>query len=51
MGLRKIDEVFVELVKPAELAGLVTYLLSPRSGVMTGAMIDYDQNVAGAYPE
>ena len=40
-----------QLVKPAELAGLVTYLLSPRSGVMTGAMIDYDQNVAGAYPE
>lgn len=40
-----------QLVKPAELAGLVTYLLSPHSGVMTGALIDYDQNVAGAYPE
>jgi len=40
-----------QLVRPAELAGLVTYLLSPQSGVMTGALIDYDQNVAGAYPE
>ncbi|HVZ13224.1 MAG TPA: SDR family oxidoreductase [Bauldia sp.] len=40
-----------KLAKPAELAGLITYLLSPESGVMTGALIDYDQNVAGAYPE
>jgi NAD(P)-dependent dehydrogenase (short-subunit alcohol dehydrogenase family) len=40
-----------QLIKPAELAGLVTYMLSPQSGVMTGALIDYDQNVTGAYPE
>jgi len=40
-----------QLVKPDQLAGLVTYLLSPESGVMTGALVDYDQNVAGAYPE
>jgi NAD(P)-dependent dehydrogenase (short-subunit alcohol dehydrogenase family) len=40
-----------QLVKPEEVAGLVTYLLSPESGVMTGALVDYDQNVAGAYPE
>jgi hypothetical protein len=33
------------------LAGLVAYLLSPKSGVMTGALVDYDQRVAGAYPE
>jgi hypothetical protein len=26
-------------------------MLSPESGVMTGALVDYDQNVAGAYPE
>jgi NAD(P)-dependent dehydrogenase (short-subunit alcohol dehydrogenase family) len=40
-----------QLVKPDQLAGLVTYMLSPESGVMTGALVDYDQNIAGAYPE
>jgi NAD(P)-dependent dehydrogenase (short-subunit alcohol dehydrogenase family) len=40
-----------QLVKPDEVAGLVAYMLSPESGVMTGAIVDYDQNVAGAYPE
>jgi NAD(P)-dependent dehydrogenase (short-subunit alcohol dehydrogenase family) len=40
-----------QLVKPEQLAGLVTYLLSPESGVMTGALVDYDQNVAGSFPE
>lgn len=42
---------FGMLVKPAHVAGLVTYLLGPASGVMTGALIDFDQHVAGAYPE
>ena len=42
---------FGQLVKPDEVAGLAAYLLAPESGVMTGAIIDYDQNVAGAYPE
>lgn len=36
------------LARPEELAGLAAYLLSPDSGVMTGALIDYDQNVLGA---
>jgi NAD(P)-dependent dehydrogenase (short-subunit alcohol dehydrogenase family) len=40
-----------QLVKPDQLAGLVAYIISPESGVMTGALIDYDQHVAGAYPE
>ena len=31
-----------QLVKPDQLAGLVTYLLSLESGVMTGALVDYD---------
>ena len=39
------------LVKPAHLAELASYLAGPRSGVMTGAVIDFDQFVAGAYPE
>jgi NAD(P)-dependent dehydrogenase (short-subunit alcohol dehydrogenase family) len=40
-----------QLVKPHQVAGLAAYLLSPESGVMTGALIDYDQHVSGAYPE
>jgi NAD(P)-dependent dehydrogenase (short-subunit alcohol dehydrogenase family) len=40
-----------QLVKPAQVAGLVSYMLSPDSGVMTGAVVDFDQNIAGAYPE
>ena len=40
-----------QLVKPEQLAALVTYMLSPESGVMTGTLVDYDQNVVGAYPE
>ncbi len=42
---------FGQLVKPAEVAGLASYLLAPEAGVMTGAVIDYDQHVEGAYPE
>jgi len=40
-----------QLVKPDQVAGLAAYMLSPESGVMTGALVDYDQNVVGAYPE
>ncbi len=40
-----------KLVQPDELAGLVAYMLSPESGVMTGALVEYDQVVSGAYPE
>jgi NAD(P)-dependent dehydrogenase (short-subunit alcohol dehydrogenase family) len=40
-----------QLIKPDELAGLISYLLSPESGVMTGALVDYDQWVPGAQPE
>jgi NAD(P)-dependent dehydrogenase (short-subunit alcohol dehydrogenase family) len=36
-----------QLVKPDQLADLVCYLLSPQSGVVTGSLIDYDQNVVG----
>jgi NAD(P)-dependent dehydrogenase (short-subunit alcohol dehydrogenase family) len=40
-----------QLVKPDQLAILATYMLSPQSGVMTGALVDYDQNVAGVVGE
>lgn len=42
---------FGMLVKPAHVAGLAAYMLGPESGVMTGSIVDFDQNVAGAYPE
>lgn len=42
---------FGMLVKPFHVAGLASYLLGPNSGVMTGSIIDFDQNVSGAYPE
>lgn len=40
---------FGRLIRPADVAGLATYLLSDASGVMTGALVDFDQIVVGAY--
>ncbi|CAN7228017.1 SDR family oxidoreductase [Mesorhizobium amorphae] len=40
-----------QLVKPAQLARLISYMVSPQAGVMTGSLVDYDQNVAGAGAE
>jgi NAD(P)-dependent dehydrogenase (short-subunit alcohol dehydrogenase family) len=40
---------FGRLIKPEDVANLIRFLLGPESGVMTGAVIDHDQNVMGAY--
>jgi NAD(P)-dependent dehydrogenase (short-subunit alcohol dehydrogenase family) len=40
---------FGRLVKPAEVAQVVAFLLSNRSGLMTGSIIDFDQSVVGTY--
>ncbi|BCG91682.1 SDR family oxidoreductase [Mesorhizobium sp. 131-2-1] len=40
-----------QLVKPAQLARLITYMVSPQAGVMTGSLVDYDQNIAGVIGE
>ncbi len=40
---------FGRLIKPEDVAKLCLFLLSADSGVMTGALIDCDQNVMGAY--
>jgi NAD(P)-dependent dehydrogenase (short-subunit alcohol dehydrogenase family) len=40
-----------QLVKPAQLARLISYMISPQSGVMTGSLVDYDQTIAGSSPE
>jgi NAD(P)-dependent dehydrogenase (short-subunit alcohol dehydrogenase family) len=39
---------FGRLIKPAEVARAVTYLASDESGLMTGSVIDFDQQVIGA---
>ena len=51
LALAEARQPFGMLVKPAHVAGLASYMLSPESGVMTGTLVDFDQNVAGAYPE
>jgi NAD(P)-dependent dehydrogenase (short-subunit alcohol dehydrogenase family) len=38
---------FGRLLKPAEVAGVVAFLLSGESGMMTGALVDMDQQVLG----
>lgn len=40
-----------QLAKPNQLAPLIAWLLSPDSGVITGSIIDYDQQIVGALPE
>jgi NAD(P)-dependent dehydrogenase (short-subunit alcohol dehydrogenase family) len=51
LAAAEAKQPFGMLVKPDHVAGLVSYLLSSESGVMTGAMVDFDQNVNGAYGE
>ena len=40
-----------QLIDPKQLAPLISYLLSPSSGVITGSIIDYDQQIVGSLPE
>ena len=40
-----------QLAKPHQIAPLAAYLLSPDSGIITGAVINYDQQIIGAVNE
>jgi NAD(P)-dependent dehydrogenase (short-subunit alcohol dehydrogenase family) len=40
---------FGRLIKPDEVARAVAFLASAESGLMTGAIVDFDQSVRGAY--
>lgn len=40
-----------QLGRPDEIADAIVFLLSARSGVVTGSIIDWDQNVPGAYDQ
>ncbi len=42
---------FGKLVQPEDVAWQTSFLLGPQSGVLTGSIIDFDQQVAGAYPD
>jgi NAD(P)-dependent dehydrogenase (short-subunit alcohol dehydrogenase family) len=41
------EQPFGRLLKPTEVAEFAAFLLSERSGLMTGSIIDFDQNVTG----
>ncbi len=40
---------FGRILRPRDVAGMVAYLLSDEASMMTGALIDFDQNVLGIY--
>lgn len=42
---------FGSLVKPRHVAEQAVFLLGPKSGVVTGSAIDFDQQVVGVYPD
>jgi len=42
---------FGRLLKPDEVARAIAFLASDESGMMTGAIVDFDQSVAGAGPQ
>ena len=39
------------ITKTDHVAELVAYMLGPRSGVMTGSIVDFDQTISGMFPE
>ena len=43
------EQPFGRLIEPDEVARACAFLVSPESGLMTGAIIDFDQSVAGCY--
>jgi NAD(P)-dependent dehydrogenase (short-subunit alcohol dehydrogenase family) len=43
------EQPFGRLLKPEEVARAIAFLASEESGMMTGAVIDFDQSVAGCY--
>lgn len=40
---------FGRILRPRDVAGMTAYLLSDEAVMMTGALIDFDQNVLGIY--
>jgi NAD(P)-dependent dehydrogenase (short-subunit alcohol dehydrogenase family) len=40
---------FGRILDPDEVAGAIAFLASTDSGMMTGAIVDFDQHVIGAW--
>jgi NAD(P)-dependent dehydrogenase (short-subunit alcohol dehydrogenase family) len=45
------NQPFGRLIEPDEVARAIAFLCSAESGLMTGAVIDYDQNVVGTWDD
>jgi NAD(P)-dependent dehydrogenase (short-subunit alcohol dehydrogenase family) len=43
------EQPFGRLIRPTDVAPLVAYLLGDESAMMTGAIVDFDQQVVGAW--
>jgi NAD(P)-dependent dehydrogenase (short-subunit alcohol dehydrogenase family) len=43
------EQPFGRLIDPSEVARACAYLVSAESGLMTGAVVDFDQSVLGCY--
>ncbi|MGH6903505.1 MAG: SDR family oxidoreductase, partial [Geminicoccaceae bacterium] len=45
------NQPFGRLIEAEEVARAIAFLCSDESGLMTGAVVDFDQNVVGAWDE
>jgi NAD(P)-dependent dehydrogenase (short-subunit alcohol dehydrogenase family) len=51
LDLAEAEQPFGRILRPLDVARLTAYLISDGSEMMTGAIIDFDQNVMGAYDD
>jgi len=51
LAVAEAAQPFGRLLKPREVAKVIAFLASDESGMMTGAVIDFDQSVQGAGPQ
>ena len=51
LELAEAQQPFKRILYPLDVARLTAYLVSDDSEMMTGAIIDFDQNVMGAYDD
>ena len=49
LELAEAEKPFKRILHPRDVAGITAYLLSDAAEMMTGSLIDFDQNVIGNY--